>query len=80
MKTKQIVIIILAACSPQAEPTDTMAEKNTDAEIMADKDDAMMVVDSAMTEKEDDSMMEQKTPMKEEGGTMMKEETSMEKQ
>jgi thiol-disulfide isomerase/thioredoxin len=86
MKTKQIVIslflllaIILASCSPQAAPTDTMAEKSVGAEIMAGQDDAMMEDDSVMTEKEEDSIMDdQDEAMTEQSGDDMMEDKDME--
>ena len=69
MKTKKMIFslvvfvaVLLAACSPQAAPTEVMAEKDTmsDAaasESMEQKDDEMM------SDKEDDSMMSEDDEM-----------------
>ncbi len=81
MKTRQylfslvlLLALLLAACSPQAEPTDTMAdgdmESETTSETMDEKDDGMVADDDSdsmpdlegenMDEKNDDAMMDDK--------------------
>ena len=72
MKTRTIlfslvilVTILIAACSPQAAPTEIMPEKEMAEEAMDDKDAAMM------EDKEDDMMAEEGAEMSDHGSDDM---------